>query len=139
ACYQDDAITQQAAADLLQSKIAAQGKLPVSFCQYKFGDGIVHGSNKPTRAQIKERLSVVDSIAADGIARKAYPGCVVLAAHEGEIIYHKAFGNYEYDPASPAMSAESIFDLASVTKISATTVSVMKLYEEGKIKLDGKL
>lgn len=139
ACYQDDAITQQAAADLLQSKIAAQGKLPVSFCQYKFGDGIVHGSNKPTRAQIKERLSVVDSIAADGIARKAYPGCVVLAAHKGEIIYHKAFGNYEYDPASPAMSAESIFDLASVTKISATTVSVMKLYEEGKIKLDGKL
>lgn len=139
ACYQDDAITQQAAADLLQGKIAAQGKLPVSFCQYKFGDGIVHGSNKPTRAQIKERLSVVDSIAADGIVRKAYPGCVVLAAHKGEIIYHKAFGNYEYDPASPAMSAESIFDLASVTKISATTVSVMKLYEEGKIKLDGKL
>ncbi|MBL7723198.1 MAG: serine hydrolase [Chitinophagaceae bacterium] len=139
ACYQDDAITQQAAADLLQGKIAAQGKLPVSFCQYKFGDGIVQGNIKPTKAQIKERLSVVDSIAADGVTRKAYPGCVVLAAHKGEIIYHKAFGNYEYDPSSPAMSAESIFDLASVTKISATTVSVMKLYEEGKIKLEGKL
>lgn len=63
----------------------------------------------------------------------------MLAAHKGEIIYHKAFGNYEYEPSSPKMAAESIFDLASVTKVSATTVSIMKLYEEGKIKLDGKL
>jgi CubicO group peptidase (beta-lactamase class C family) len=64
---------------------------------------------------------------------------VILAAHKGEIIYHKAFGNYEYSPSSPAMNTESIFDLASVTKISATTVSIMKLYDEGKIKLEGKL
>ncbi len=139
ACYQDDAITQQAAADLLQGKIAAQGKLPVSVCNFKFGEGIIQGGTQPSKALIKERLQVVDSIALDGIAKKAFPGCVVLAAHKGEIIYHKAFGNYEYDPASPVMSAESIFDLASVTKVSATAVSVMKLYEEGKIKLDGKL
>ncbi len=139
ACYQDDAITHQAAADLLQGKIAAQGKLPVSVCSFKFGEGIIQGSTQPSKALIKERLQVVDSIALDGIAKKAFPGCVVLAAHKGEIIYHKAFGNYEYDPASPVMSAESIFDLASVTKVSATAVSVMKLYEEGKIKLDGKL
>jgi CubicO group peptidase (beta-lactamase class C family) len=66
------------------------------------------------------------------------PGCVVLAVHEGEIVYHKAFGNYKYEP-SPAMSPESIFDLASVTKVSATTVSVMKLYEEGKLDLKKKL
>jgi beta-N-acetylhexosaminidase len=82
----------------------------------------------------KDKLSAIDSIATDAIAKKAFPGCVVLAVHKGEIIYHKAFGNYTYDP-SPAMSPESIFDLASVTKISATTVSVMKLYEEGKLDL----
>ena len=138
ACYQDDAITQQAAADILEGKIVSMGRLPVSVCNFKFGDGIVHGSVKPSREAIKQKLVAIDSIAQDGIAQKAFPGCVVLAAYQGDIIYHKAFGNYEYGK-SPAMSPESIFDLASVTKISATTVSVMKLYEEGKIKLDGKL
>ena len=84
-------------------------------------------------------MQVIDSIALDGIAKKAFPGCVILAVHKGDIVYHKAFGNYEYNTSSPAMSPESIFDLASVTKISATTVSVMKLYEEGRLKLDDKL
>ena len=59
---------------------------------------------------------------------------MVLAVHDGNIIYHKAFGNYKYE-TSPATTFESIFDLASVTKISATTVSVMKLYEEGKLDI----
>ena len=136
ACYQDDPITQQVAADLLEGKIISMGKLPVSVCNFKFGDGIVHGGIKPARANIsKDKLEVIDSIVKDAIAQKAFPGCVVLAAYKGEIIYDKAFGNYEYGP-SPAMSPESIFDLASVTKVSATTVSVMKLYEEGKIELD---
>ena len=57
----------------------------------------------------------------------------MLFRSKGEIIYDKAFGHYEYGP-SPSMAPESIFDLASVTKVSATTVSIMKLYEEGKIK-----
>ncbi|MEI9910043.1 MAG: serine hydrolase domain-containing protein [Bacteroidota bacterium] len=60
-----------------------------------------------------------------------------MAVHDGTIIYHKAFGNYKYEP-SPAMGLESIFDLASVTKVSATTVSVMKLYEQGKLDLNKK-
>jgi CubicO group peptidase (beta-lactamase class C family) len=63
---------------------------------------------------------------------------VVLAVHEGEIVYHKAFGNYKYEPSAP-MTYESVFDLASVTKISATTVSVMKLYDEGKLNLKKRL
>lgn len=136
ACYQDDAVTQNAAADLLQGKTFSMGKLPVSFCKFKFGDGIVHGGIKTS--SMRDPFFEVDSIAKDGLAQKAYPGCVVLAAHKGKIVYHKAFGNYEFNP-SQAMSVESIFDLASVTKISATTVSIMKLYEEGKIKLNKKL
>lgn len=146
ACYQDDDITQTTAADLLEGKIVSMGKLPVSVCQFKYGDGIVHGGVKePLRAdppldsaETIRRLAVIDSIAQDGIRRKAYPGCVVLALHKGNILYYKAFGHHKYGP-SPAMEVGSIFDLASVTKISATTISVMKLYDEGKIDLDKTL
>jgi beta-glucosidase-like glycosyl hydrolase/CubicO group peptidase (beta-lactamase class C family) len=138
ACYQDDDITQEVAADLLTGKILPQGTLPVSVCRFKYGQGITPTPPAPTQASIKQKLQIIDSIALDGIAKKAYPGCVVLAVHKGEIIYDKAFGHYEYG-ASPAMAPESIFDLASVTKVSATTVSIMKLYEEGKVKLDGVL
>jgi beta-N-acetylhexosaminidase len=136
-CYQDDAITQEVAADLLQGKIKAKGTLPVRVCKFNEGDGIVSNEQAPVSlAYIK--LNAIDSIVNDAMSKKAFPGCVVLAAHKGEIIYHKAFGNYEYGSAVP-MSYESIFDLASVTKISATTVSVMKLYEEGRIDLKKRL
>ncbi len=136
ACYQDDDITQQAAADLLQGKFNAVGKLPVRVCKFKSGDGIVWEQGEPVHSFGK--LMAVDSIVNDAIVQKAFPGCVVLAVHEGEIVYHKAFGNYKYEP-SPALNYESVFDLASVTKISATTVSVMKLYEEGKLDLKKRL
>lgn len=139
ACYQDDNISQQAAADMLTGQIVSMGKLPVSICSFKFGDGIVQGGIKPVKQETaKDKFSAVDSIVYDALAKKAFPGCVVLAAKDGQIIYDKAFGNYSYDASHP-MKLESIFDLASVTKISATTISVMKLYEQGKLDLDKTL
>ena len=137
ACHQDDSITQEVAADILEGKINASGKLPVSVCQYKYGYGIVKNAKDPSWHALR-RLDAVDSIVQDAIKQKVFPGCVVLAVHEGEIVYHKAFGNYKYEP-SPVTSVESIFDLASVTKVSATTVSIMKLYEEGKLDLQKSL
>jgi beta-N-acetylhexosaminidase len=139
ACYQDDDITRNVAADLLAGKLVTMGTLPVTVCNLKYGEGMVHGGIKPVKAAIKtSKFFAIDSIANDAITQKAFPGCVVLAVHDGDIVYHKAFGNYEYEP-SPAMKLESIFDLASVTKVSATTVSVMKLYEEGKLDLKKRL
>jgi CubicO group peptidase (beta-lactamase class C family) len=109
--------------------------LPVSVCEFNYGAGIVHGGIKPEIAKVEPgKFSAIDSIANDAIDKKAFPGCVVIAVHDGNIVYHKAFGHYKYEP-SPAMTPESVFDLASVTKVSATTVSVMKLYEEGKLDL----
>jgi beta-glucosidase-like glycosyl hydrolase/CubicO group peptidase (beta-lactamase class C family) len=138
ACYQDDDITQQVAADLLEGTISTEGTLPVSVCEYKYGAGIMQKA-VPVKLTIEQnKFAAVDSIAEDAISQKAFPGCVILAAHNGEIVYHKAFGSYKYEP-SPAMNFGSIFDLASVTKVSATNISIMRLYDEGKIDLNKTL
>ena len=140
ACYQDDDITRQVAADLLKGKASASGKLPVRVCNYAAGLGIdLAATEKPGPAEKKALMAQsIDSIVTDAITQKAFPGCVVMAVKDGEIIYSKAFGTYTFDNAQP-VTMESIFDLASVTKISATTISIMKLYEEGKLNLKGKL
>jgi beta-glucosidase-like glycosyl hydrolase/CubicO group peptidase (beta-lactamase class C family) len=140
ACYQDDHITRQVAADLLKGKVAASGKLPVRVCNYSAGFGVDMAATQLPHPLQKEAImsQTIDSIVADAIAQKAFPGCVVLATKGGEIIFNKAYGTYTFDDTKP-VTLESIYDLASVTKISATTVSVMKLYEEGKLDLKRKL
>ncbi len=138
-CYQDDDITQDVAADVIEGKTAPRGSLPVSVCRYRYGAGMMLKQAATSMDSLSARLQIIDSIANDGISKRAYPGCVVMALHNGEIIYHKAFGHYEYDPASEVMTTESIFDLASVTKVSATTMAIMKLYDEGKIDLQKRL
>lgn len=137
AMYQDDDITENVAADFIEGKLASNGKLPVTI------DSISYGSRIAIRRFIPTGVSpawlVIDSIVYDGLAKKAFPGAQVLAIQNGEIKYHKAFGHYEYDPNSLPVSLESIYDLASVTKISATTVSIMKLYEQGKLDINKTL
>lgn len=137
AMHEDDAIFQNAAADFLQGKIAAKGSLPVSVCNIPYGTSIA--INRFTTIGSSPEWATVDSIVQDGLTKKAYPGAVVLAIQNGIIKYHKAFGNYEFDPSSQPVSLESVYDLASVTKISATTVGVMKLYEQGKLDLNKTL
>jgi len=140
ACHQDDNITRQVAADLLKGKNSASGRLPVRVCNFTAGYGIDVAAVEETNPSMKKvwMAQTIDSIVTDAISQKAFPGCVVLAVKDGEIIYDKAFGSYAIDKPQP-VTLESIFDLASVTKISATTLSIMKLYEEGKIKLNGTL
>ncbi len=141
ACYEDDDITQNAAVDFIQGKQQAKGKLPVTVCDgLRFGDGMVYNSYFPKNitAESNARFSKIDSIANDAIAKGAMPGCVILAAKNGKVIYQKAFGTTIMNGKVPVTN-DMVYDLASVTKISATTVSVMKLYEEGKLDLDKTL
>jgi len=134
AMHQDDAVFQHAAADFLRGSFTALGKLPVSVCTIPYGTGLAI-RNLATKGTTAAWLTI-DSIVNDAMARKAFPGAVVMAVHNGEIKYHKAFGNYEFDKKSLPVNLESIYDVASVTKISATTVAIMKLYEQGKLELD---
>jgi CubicO group peptidase (beta-lactamase class C family) len=134
ACYQDDDITQYTAADQYAGLINARGSLPVSIGEFKYG----YSAYSPPNYAF-DKFYRVDSIVSDAIDKGAFPGCVVLAANDGKIIYQKAYGHYQFNPSSLQTKPESIFDLASLTKISATTVSIMKLYDQGKINLNGKL
>jgi len=84
------------------------------------------------------KLHSIDSIANDAIAKGATPGCVVLVVKDEKIAYYKAFGNLSYT-TNQAVTTETVYDMASVTKICATTLSIMKLYDEGKIDLNKTL
>ncbi len=144
-CYEDDAIVQGASVDLLQGKIFYKGVLPVTVCEnLKYGFGIDTKASaamfeKKTNVGFnREKLLAVDSIVHNAISNFAMPGCVVLALKDNKIVFEKAYGNYVYDKFSP-VNVSSVYDMASVTKICATTLAVMKLYDEGKFDLKKKL
>ncbi len=80
-------------------------------------------------------LREIEDIVNEGISKKAAPGMVVLVAKDGKVIYNKAFGHHTYDNLQ-ADKVTDIFDLASLTKTTATTPSVMRLVEQQKLKLD---
>lgn len=80
-------------------------------------------------------FSEVDSIVYHGIQDSIYPGAVLVIGNDNGIIYQKAYGGYDYSESAIRMQINTIFDLASVTKVLATTLAVMRLYEQGKIDL----
>jgi CubicO group peptidase (beta-lactamase class C family) len=91
---------------------------------------------KPEEAGMSSRqLAVLDVIVSAAVARKDFPGAVLLVARRGKIVYRKAFGNSQTVPESRPMTADMIFDLASVTKPVATATSIMLLVERGEIRL----
>lgn len=82
--------------------------------------------------------SRIDSVVSGAIQQRAFPGCVVYAAHKGKPFFLKAYGHHTYDSLIPTQIG-SIYDLASLTKVTAAGLCLMKLYEEGKIRLDDPL
>jgi CubicO group peptidase (beta-lactamase class C family) len=85
-----------------------------------------------------DNLLVIDNIAAEAIQQQGTPGCVVLVAKDGKVIFNKAYGYHTYDKTLPDKLTD-IFDLASMTKISATTMETMKLVDEGKLNINATI
>jgi uncharacterized protein YbbC (DUF1343 family)/CubicO group peptidase (beta-lactamase class C family) len=81
-------------------------------------------------------LGVLDGIVEEAIRDEQVPGAVVLVGHDGQIIYRKAFGERALEPRREPMTVDTIFDLASLTKVVATTTAVMQLVEKGQVRLN---
>lgn len=89
--------------------------------------------------QYEKKLSKIDRIVKSAIDAGATPGCQVLIAQNGKIVFDKAYGKFTYSKKSPSVKTDDLYDLASITKVAATTLAIMKLTEEGKIGLDDTL
>jgi uncharacterized protein YbbC (DUF1343 family)/CubicO group peptidase (beta-lactamase class C family) len=87
-------------------------------------------------AKVASSLGVLDAIVREAIEDKQMPGAVLLVGHNGQVVYRKAFGNRALEPRRESMTADTIFDIASLTKVVATTTAVMQLAEKGKIRLN---
>ena len=81
-------------------------------------------------------LAVLDTIVLDAIHDHQIPGAVLLVGHNGQVVYRKAFGNRALEPRREPMTLDTIFDVASLTKVVATTTAVMQLVQEGKVRVN---
>ncbi|HKD10493.1 MAG TPA: exo-beta-N-acetylmuramidase NamZ domain-containing protein [Thermoanaerobaculia bacterium] len=86
-------------------------------------------------APASDSLAALDRVVNDAIARKELPGAVVLVGHNKDIVFRKAFGNRALQPQPELMTVDTVFDLASLTKVVATAPSVLLLAEEGRLRL----
>ncbi len=84
---------------------------------------------------LDSRLSVVDPIVNDAIARQQIPAAVLIVSHDGYVVYRKAYGDRALVPHREAMTLDTVFDCASLTKVLATTMAVMQLWEQGKFRM----
>lgn len=150
--YEDDSITENAVAKVLLRKADATGVMPVTPCAGMITEGaMILAKTKPVAAipgeliktDYVEDAGVINTAALDkldmfiqrSIAESAFPGCRIVAAKDGKVFYDKSFGYYDYNKTM-AVDDNTIYDVASVTKVLSTTLAVMRLYESGKLSLD---
>ncbi len=144
--YEDADDVQDLAAQALFGAFGLSGKLPVTASlrsSFNMGERTSAlgrlGYGAPEMQGMDSRvLQGIDRIAQNAIDSQATPGIVVLAAKSGQVVWHKAYGYYTYACKQP-VQPDDLFDLASVTKIAATTLAVMKLQEDGRMRVDRPL
>ncbi len=141
--YEDIPITQSIAAQIIMGGVDAKGRIPVNVSK-EFSRRSGLNSAKPMRLKytLPEAqgmssliLNKIDSVAQNAIRAGATPGCQVLVARNGSVVYQKSFGKETYD-SSDSISNSDLYDVASITKIAATALATMRLYEKKKINLN---
>lgn len=146
--YEDDTVTERVAAQLLLKKFKPQGKLPVTPCVFTYVAAKVQPPAKTTPVPLKKTDFPVDAgvVNADALYKlnlfiqrsivdNVFPGCRIIASKNGIVFYDKSFGYQTYDINHP-VNSNTIYDVASLTKVLATDLAVMHLYETGKLSLD---
>jgi beta-glucosidase-like glycosyl hydrolase/CubicO group peptidase (beta-lactamase class C family) len=142
--YQNDSLAQELSAQLIFGGIAAKGKLPVSVAgKFAMGSGIELQQKIRLKYTIPEEVGInsvrlnreIDSIVFLALEKKAFPGCNVLVAKEGKVIFSKPYGFHTYDKMI-SVKENDLFDLASVSKITGGLPAWIKLYDDGKVNPD---
>jgi uncharacterized protein YbbC (DUF1343 family) len=113
--------------------LAAAVALPATPCLAGPVDAAVPEASEASR------LAGVDRLVAEALAQNKLPGCVVVVGRQGGVVYQKAFGARSLVPEREAMTLDTVFDLASLTKPVATAASIMVLVDQGKIGLDDRV
>lgn len=142
--YQNNKLTQELAAQLVFGANDANGRLPVTVdSRFQLYDSIEVKSNKSLSYTLPEEVGInsallehkIDSIALLGVDKEAYPGCQVLIAKDGKVIFHKCYGFQTY-AKEQEVETGNLYDWASLTKVTGPLPAIMKLVDEKKINLD---
>jgi beta-glucosidase-like glycosyl hydrolase/CubicO group peptidase (beta-lactamase class C family) len=144
--YQDDGDVQELTAQLIFGATSAHARLPVSVAGlFELHSGVDVRAIGRLKYTLPEELGIcsqplearLDSLAGLAISQHAFPGCQVLVAKDGKVFFQKCYGWLSYDKKQP-VTPETLYDLASLTKILAPLPAIMKLYDEKKINLDNR-
>jgi beta-glucosidase-like glycosyl hydrolase/CubicO group peptidase (beta-lactamase class C family) len=145
--YQENDYTEDLSAQLIFGGIGAKGLLPVTINnKWPSNYGIMTQGDLRLKYGIPESVGMssailntkIDSIVDAGLKAKAYPGCVIMAARKGVVVFQKAYGYQTYDDRI-AVREDDLYDLASITKISSTLAGLMLLNTDGKFSPDKTL
>ena len=143
--YTDDDDAKSIAAQIIFGARSAEGTLPVSVGKFQYGDGectpsnmrLKYGSPLEVNMDIN-KLKKVDNIIYKAIEDKIFPGAQLVVAKDGNVVYEKAYGFHTYDQKIATKTAD-LFDIASITKVTATVPLIMKMQEQGKININHTL
>lgn len=144
--YEDNETTRRLVPQVLFGAISASGRLPVTASEtMPAGTGIVTANVRRLAYSIPERagmssqtLRVIDNICLRAIEDRTMPGCQVLVARNGKVVFDRAYGHLTYDTLNP-VTTHTIYDLASVTKVAGTLQAIMFLHERGLLDVNAEV